>query len=77
MIPKEAGVDVIEKQRPLKLQESLNPAEATGLRRQRSAFGRTGWLGRGSDLECVTPVSLPFLGGAVHYSTSDDQKVAT
>jgi hypothetical protein len=56
MIPKEAGVDVIEKQRPLKLQESLKKATA-GIRKDR------GWLGHGSDLECVTPVSLPFFGG--------------
>jgi hypothetical protein len=56
MIPKEAGVDVIEKQRPLKLQESLKKV-TVGIRK------RTGCIGRGSDLEFMTPVSLPFFGG--------------
>jgi hypothetical protein len=36
MIPKEAGVDVIEKQRPLKLQESLEKI-TVGIRKDRMA----------------------------------------
>jgi hypothetical protein len=65
MIPKEAGVDVIEKQRPLELQESLKKAPA-GIRTDRMARA---WERLGRQSVCLS-------SGAVHYSTSDDQKVA-
>jgi hypothetical protein len=61
MILKEAGVDDIEKQRPLKLQESLKKVTVW-------SFGRIGWLGCGSGLECVTSVSLPFFGDGLLYN---------
>jgi hypothetical protein len=49
-------VDAIEKQRPLKLQESLKKV-AVGIRKDRVARA---WERLGV---CVTPVSLPFFGG--------------
>jgi hypothetical protein len=60
MIPKEAGVDAIEKQWPLKLQELLKKV-TVGIRKDRMARAC------GSGLECVTPVRLRFFGDGLVY----------
>jgi hypothetical protein len=61
---------VIEKQRPLELQESLKKVTA-GIRKDRMARA---WERLGV---CDTMQSVCLSSGAVHYSTSGDQKVAT
>jgi hypothetical protein len=55
MTPKETGVDAIENQRPLKLQEALKKV-TVGIRKDRMANAC------GKDLGCVVLASTPFYG---------------